>query len=412
MKVILLLMVAVIPAICGEIHDAAARGDVERVRVLLQTDPSLISSLDATGQTPLHSAAGQGRRMVVELLLASKADINAKDNDGRTPFDVATAEGHPLVAQLLRDRGAIAERLPPLVPPVQTSSVNPEYTEEARTANLQGTVSVYMEVGTDGKPSKLRVLHGLGLGLDEKALAAVQQWQFKRAMRAGQSLKMGQSVEIPFTNAGGGNWRVRQAVYSVVRTDKRGLETLEKPVLTHYSAPQTAACPETGGRVTVEFPIAPDGVPGKVTAQLAGDPLAQAVVPAIAQWRFTSGLANGKPREATARVEFECGTPSPVAPSFKGLAIASDVQPKIIFKVDPEYSQEARGAKLAGTVTLQVIVDPSGHPAHIAVIGPLGMGLDENAVEAVEQWRFDPGIRKGLPADVRAVVQVNFRLIL
>lgn len=86
-------------------------------------------------------------------------------------------------------------------------------------------------------------------------------------------------------------------------------------------------------------------------------------------------------------------------------------QPSVIFKVDPEYSEEARKAKYSGTVTLAVIVDTEGKAREIHVVKSLGMGLDEKAVEAVEKWKFKPGMKGGLAVNVRATIEVNFRLL-
>jgi protein TonB len=86
-------------------------------------------------------------------------------------------------------------------------------------------------------------------------------------------------------------------------------------------------------------------------------------------------------------------------------------QPAVISKVDPEYSEEARKAKYSGTVTLSVIVDAEGHARDIHVVKSLGMGLDEKAIEAVEKWRFKPGMKGGQAVNVRATIEVNFRLL-
>jgi TonB family protein len=85
--------------------------------------------------------------------------------------------------------------------------------------------------------------------------------------------------------------------------------------------------------------------------------------------------------------------------------------PSLLFKKEPEYSEEARKAKYQGTVTLYVEVDPSGKAVNIKVLHSLGLGLDEKAIEAVKQWKFKPGMKDGKPVTVAASIEVNFRLL-
>lgn len=85
--------------------------------------------------------------------------------------------------------------------------------------------------------------------------------------------------------------------------------------------------------------------------------------------------------------------------------------PQLLFKVEPEYSEEARKAKFQGTVLLYVEVDEKGLPRNIRVIRPLGLGLDQKAIEAVEKWKFSPGKKDGKPVAVQAQIEVNFRLL-
>ena len=85
--------------------------------------------------------------------------------------------------------------------------------------------------------------------------------------------------------------------------------------------------------------------------------------------------------------------------------------PRLIRQVEPEYSDEARKAKWQGTVVLAVEIWPDGRAHNIHVLESLGMGLDERAVAAVEQWFFDPGRKDGQAVKVHAKVQVNFRLL-
>jgi periplasmic protein TonB len=84
--------------------------------------------------------------------------------------------------------------------------------------------------------------------------------------------------------------------------------------------------------------------------------------------------------------------------------------PKALYAPDPEYSEEARKAKYQGTVVLWLVVDASGHPQQIRVQRALGMGLDEKAIEAVKQWKFDPARKDGQAVPVMINVEVNFRL--
>ncbi|HTA45693.1 MAG TPA: energy transducer TonB, partial [Bryobacteraceae bacterium] len=79
--------------------------------------------------------------------------------------------------------------------------------------------------------------------------------------------------------------------------------------------------------------------------------------------------------------------------------------PAVIFKVDPEYSEEARKAKYSGTVMLAVVVDSEGHARDIHVVKSLGMGLDEKAIEAVGKWKFRPGKKDGQAVNVRTTIE-------
>ena len=86
-------------------------------------------------------------------------------------------------------------------------------------------------------------------------------------------------------------------------------------------------------------------------------------------------------------------------------------QPIPIYRPDPDYSEEARKAKYQGTVILAIVVDEKGNPRDVRVVKPLGLGLDQKAIEAVEKWRFRPGMKDGHPVKVMAQIEVNFRLL-
>ncbi|MGH9508516.1 MAG: energy transducer TonB [Terriglobales bacterium] len=84
--------------------------------------------------------------------------------------------------------------------------------------------------------------------------------------------------------------------------------------------------------------------------------------------------------------------------------------PRPLFTPDPEYSEEARRAKHQGTVVLWLVVGPDGRPRDLRVLRSLGLGLDEKAMEAVRQWKFEPARKNGTPVAVRINVEVDFKL--
>jgi len=84
--------------------------------------------------------------------------------------------------------------------------------------------------------------------------------------------------------------------------------------------------------------------------------------------------------------------------------------PHPIHTPDPEYSPEARKLKHQGTVVMSLVVDASGAARDLQIQRPLGLGLDEMAVEAVSGWKFDPAQKDGKPVPVVLYVEVNFHL--
>jgi protein TonB len=74
----------------------------------------------------------------------------------------------------------------------------PEFSEEARRSKVSGNVLVYLQVDEQGRPMHVRVLRGLGMGLDEKALEAVRQYRFRPAMENGKPVAVEMNVDVTF----------------------------------------------------------------------------------------------------------------------------------------------------------------------------------------------------------------------
>jgi TonB family protein len=84
--------------------------------------------------------------------------------------------------------------------------------------------------------------------------------------------------------------------------------------------------------------------------------------------------------------------------------------PEVIHSVQPQFTADARRENFQGVVAVQLIVDSQGLPQDVRVVRHLGMGLDEEAIAAVKQYRFRPATYEGHSVAVQMVIDVNFRL--
>ncbi len=86
--------------------------------------------------------------------------------------------------------------------------------------------------------------------------------------------------------------------------------------------------------------------------------------------------------------------------------------PELLEQSEPVYTEEARIARHEGAVALDVEIDTDGRPRVLGVLRTLGLGLDENAIEAARNWRFRPA-RDSANRKVayRATLEINFRLL-
>jgi TonB family protein len=87
-----------------------------------------------------------------------------------------------------------------------------------------------------------------------------------------------------------------------------------------------------------------------------------------------------------------------------------DRKARVIYRVEPEYTPDAREKKIAGTVVLTLTVDHEGLPQNIQVKKPLYPSLDQSAIEAARKMRFEPAIKDGLPVSMFITVEMNFHV--
>jgi len=163
--------------------------------------------------------------------------------------------------------------------------------------------------------------------------------------------------------------------------------------------------------------------------------LAEAAVDAVRDWKFEPYMQNRHPvrvqqdltfnfRSSGSVAELDPNLPSPIPVSrirkvpdtptsdpqhvFRvGVGVTA---PKAIIHPDPKYDKQAKKEKIQGICLLSLIVGPDGQPRDIKVARALGHGMDVKAIEAVNQWKFEPATLGGKPVAVLINVEVNFRL--
>jgi periplasmic protein TonB len=84
--------------------------------------------------------------------------------------------------------------------------------------------------------------------------------------------------------------------------------------------------------------------------------------------------------------------------------------PRLVREVKADYTDEARRRGVSGDVLLEIVVRADGGVGDVRIVRGLGAGLDQRAVQAVRQWRFEPARRRGAPVDVLVEVAVEFLL--
>jgi len=201
--------------------------------------------------------------------------------------------------------------------------------------------------------------------------------------------------------------------------------------------PKTALASGIEGPVELSVVVRPDAEIRDLRV-LSGNPvLVTPTLKAVRQWRFRPVLAKGGTVETTYRIkvrfnlllqeaisEVEVESPKETAsppdtpprdvdPSegdvYK-LGQTGVIAPKPIYSPAPEFSEKARQAKEQGTVTVSLIVGSDGQPRNAQVACSSVPDLNENAIEVVGTWRFEPGTKDGKPVPVEIGVEVAFYL--
>jgi TonB family protein len=246
---------------------------------------------------------------------------------------------------------------------------------------------------------------------------AVRHWQFQPAPLGGQAVRVKQSVEVRFALDSAPSWRLMRIGYHVTPKPREPVRETQKPGLTEYTRPDDKPCLASGTAATLEVAINRQGQPGDLqVVEEHGDGAGKAAAETVARWRFQPGRVNGSPRESTGTFLLECRDSKALGADADQATPAMKVgngvsAPVLLHKVEPEYSEAARKAKFQGSLAVYLRVNPSGRAEQMCVVRMLGLGMDEKAMEAINQWRFRPGMKAGVAVPMPATVEVHFRLL-
>jgi TonB family protein len=179
--------------------------------------------------------------------------------------------------------------------------------------------------------------------------------------------------------------------------------------------PEQARNERISGIVILETLIDHNGVVKDITVRKPLPlGLSEAAVDAVKQWTFKPGTRNGEAVDVIfdLTINFKLDKKESEPVSDEGaLRVGGDVlAPVAIEKVEAAYTEEARQARISGIIILEVIIGRDGLVKTAKVLKPLPFGLNQSAIDAVSQWKFNPGTLAGKPVDVIFNLTVNFRL--
>jgi TonB family protein len=138
--------------------------------------------------------------------------------------------------------------------------------------------------------------------------------------------------------------------------------------------------------------------------------LNQAAIDAVKQWQYEPLIVDGQPKEAvfTTTVVFKLnGAKKEGAEPAAGTK--DQVQPKLLTKVNPVYPEAARKAGIQGVVLVEAKIDEKGDVVAVKVVKSIPE-LDQAAIDAVKQWKYEPVLIEGKPVGVVFTVTIKFAL--
>ena len=337
----------------------------------------------------------------------------------------------PVAALVLLSGVALAQQV--------QSRIQPQYSEEARIAGLEGQVVVSAVVSSDGTLGDFSIVQPLGLGLEDQAIQALQQAPPANGYPPGVRSNYPVKFTLPLK---GSRWHlVRIAFKTPEGASRPTFASANYPrgpgiTLAAYEEGRLLSAIKRAAYATISFDIDEHGEPGNFDvldeSEKTWGPEAAALV---RNWRFHPGTQNGTAIKVSCEVSFVWGPTDPADPTIaeqlsffsppaENFAAAGPAAPRAtprpsavvedVTQPQPEYSDAARNAGIEGIVWMNVTVDEAGVPQNPTVTlgfdSVPGSDLTLRAVNAVKAWRFPQVLLNGQPMARKASVRIEFNL--
>ncbi len=194
----------------------------------------------------------------------------------------------PIAAMHVSDASAT------MSPVVDQYTTPPLYSDEARSQGTEGKVTVEVTVGVDGKAKAIQVVRGLGFGLDQNALVAVQDWHFVPAKVNGRLIESATRVDVEFSLK---NAELNELIANDMAT--RIGPGVTPPQVVHRADPIYPASlsgPKREGGVVLDAVIPEDGMPRVIRVIRSLDwQFDEIAINALKEWRFSPAMKDGRP---------------------------------------------------------------------------------------------------------------------
>lgn len=321
---------------------------------------------------------------------------------------------------------------------VLAQQVQPQYSEEAKIAGLEGRVVVSAVISSDGTLGDFSIVQPLGLGLDEQAAETLRGIRVTNLYPAGVRSNFPVDFTLP---SKGSRWHLVRATFKTPAGASRPtFASANYPPgagigVAAYDEAMILSVIKRAAFATISFDIDVRGDPTNFAvvneSEKTWGPEAEALV---RNWRFHPGMQNGMEIKVPCELSFVWGSTAPADPTIAeqlgfvsspqfpepplNPATAPKPRPQTIAEEvtqpQPEYTDGARNAGIEGTVWIDLIVDEAGVPQNPTVTlgfdsGP-GSDLTLQAVNAVKAWRFPQVLLNGQSMARKASVRIEFNL--